>query len=55
MSVLFPVTVSVSIAAALLLLFKGRIAKRYGFGIIYILCDTTDNPVQHTASRSARF
>lgn len=37
MSVLFSVTVSVSLAAALLLLFKGRIAKRYGFGIIYIL------------------
>ena len=37
MSVLFSVTVSVSLAAALFLLFKGRIAKRYGFGIIYIL------------------
>lgn len=37
MSVLFSVTISVSVAAALFLLFKGRIAKRYGFGIIYIL------------------
>ena len=37
MSVLFSVTVSVSLAAALFLMFKGRIAKRYGFGIIYIL------------------
>lgn len=37
MSVLFSVTVSVSLAAALFLLLKGRIAKRYGFGIIYIL------------------
>ncbi|MGN0649601.1 MAG: M56 family metallopeptidase, partial [Oscillospiraceae bacterium] len=37
MSILFSVTVSVSFAAALFLLFKGRIAKRYGFGIIYIL------------------
>ncbi|MGN1422295.1 MAG: M56 family metallopeptidase, partial [Oscillospiraceae bacterium] len=37
MSVLFSVTVSVSLATALFLLFKGRIAKRYGFGIIYIL------------------
>ena len=37
MSVLFSVTASVSLAAALFLLLKGRIAKRYGFGIIYIL------------------
>lgn len=37
MSVLFSVTVSVSFVAALFLLLKGRIAKRYGFGIIYIL------------------
>lgn len=37
MSVLFSVTVSVSLAAALFLLLKGRIAKRYGFGVIYIL------------------
>lgn len=37
MSVLFSVTVSVSLAAALLLLLKGRIAKRYGFKTIYIL------------------
>lgn len=37
MSVLFSVTVSASLAAALFLLLKGRIAKRYGFGVIYIL------------------
>lgn len=37
MSVLFSVTVSVSLAAAIFMLLKGRIAKRYGFGIIYIL------------------
>lgn len=35
--ILFSVTVSVSLMAAMLLLLKGRIAKRYGFRTIYIL------------------
>lgn len=37
MGLLFSVTMSVSLAAAIFLLFKGRIAKRYGFKTIYIL------------------
>lgn len=37
MSVLFSVTVSVSLVAALFLLLKERIAKLYGFQTIYIL------------------
>lgn len=35
--VLFSVTVSVSAAAALFFLLRGRIARRYGFRMVYIL------------------